>query len=173
MRIELHFGDITDLKTDCIVNAAKPSLLGGGGVDGAIHNKAGFKLKEYCKNLNGCEIGEAKITPGFESNSKYIIHTVGPRISLFNSIVGEQEIQKLKESYLNSLRLGCEYRLNELVFSNISTGSYGFPKALAAKISFETVEFFLCENDYPKKVTFCCYDLDNLQAYIDVIKEKI
>jgi O-acetyl-ADP-ribose deacetylase (regulator of RNase III) len=173
MRIELHFGDITELNTDCIVNAAKPSLLGGGGVDGTIHKKAGSKLKEYCKSLRGCEIGEAKITPGFESYSKFIIHTVGPRVSLFNLQVGEEEIEKLKQSYLNSLKLGSKNKFNDLVFSNISTGSYGFPKDLAAKISFEIVANFLNENEYPKKVTFCCYDIDNLQSYVDVIKRKL
>ena len=102
MRLELHFGDITEYKADCIVNAARYSLLGGGGVDGAIHNAAGSELKEFCKTLGGCKVGEAKLSPAFNLPSKFIIHTVGPRF-LFKS---EEEIQDLKNCYLNSLKIG-------------------------------------------------------------------
>jgi O-acetyl-ADP-ribose deacetylase (regulator of RNase III) len=169
VRLELHFGDITEYKSDCIVNAARPSLLGGGGVDGAIHKKAGNDLKEYCKTLGGCSVGKAKITPGFNLPSKNIIHTVGPRY-LFKS---EAEIEDLRNCYLNSLKLADENSFGELVFSNISTGAYGFPKDLAAKISFDVVRKYLLENEYPKKVVFCCYDIENMQLYMNLIKDKI
>lgn len=169
MRIELHYGDITDYRADCIVNAARPSLLGGGGVDGAIHNKAGNKLLEFCKTLGGCSVGEAKISPGFNLPCGSIIHTVGPRY-LFKT---ESEIQDLRNCYLNSLKIAKENKFKSLVFSNISTGAYGFPKYLASTISFETVTSFLLENELPRKVVFCCYDLENLELYMDLIKTTL
>ena len=169
MRIELHFGDITEYNADCIVNAARPSLIGGGGVDGAIHRKAGAQLSEFCKTLGGCSIGEAKISPAFNLPCKNVIHTVGPRY-LFKT---ESEIQDLRNCYLRSLEIAKEKEFKTLVFSNISTGAYGFPKNLASNISFETVTAFLLENEYPEKVVFCCYDLENLESYMNLIKEKI
>ena len=169
MRIELHFGDITEYNADCIVNAARPSLLGGGGVDGAIHKKAGTELLEFCKTLGGCSVGEAKISPAFNMPCKDIIHTVGPRY-LFKT---ESEIQDLRNCYLNSLEIAKGKEFKTLVFSNISTGAYGFPKNLASNVSFETVTSFLLENDYPEKVIFCCYDIENLELYLNLIKEKI
>ena len=168
MRIELHFGDITQYVADCIVNAARPSLLGGGGVDGAIHKKAGDELKEYCKTLGGCSVGETKLSPAFNLPSKYIIHTVGPRY-LFTT---QSEIEDLRNCYLNSLELAKKNKFKTLVFSNISTGAYGFPKELASQISFETVELFLKENEYPEKIVFCCYDIENLELYINLLKNK-
>ena len=169
MRIELHFGDITEYNADCIVNAARPSLIGGGGVDGAIHRKAGAQLSEFCKTLGGCSVGEAKISPAFNMPCKNIIHTVGPRY-LFKT---ESEIQDLRNCYLNSLEIAKGKEFKTLVFSNISTGAYGFPKSLASNVSFETVTSFLLENDYPEKVIFCCYDIENLELYLNLIKEKI
>ena len=169
MRIELHFGDITEYEADCIVNAARPSLLGGGGVDGAIHKKAGVELLEFCKTLGGCYVGEAKLSPSFNLQCKNIIHTVGPRY-LFKT---ESEHQDLRNCYYNSLEIAKEKKFNTLVFSNISTGSYGFPKDLASKISFEVVTSFLFENEFPKKVIFCCYDLTNFELYFNLIKEKL
>ena len=168
MKIELHFGDITEYNADCIVNAARPSLLGGGGVDGAIHKKAGEELKEYCKTLAGCSVGEAKLSPAFNLQSKNIIHTVGPRY-LFKT---ESEVEDLRNCYLNSLKLAKKNKFKTLVFSNISTGAYGFPKDLASKISFETVDSFLNKNEYPEKVVFCCYDLENLELYMNLIKNQ-
>lgn len=173
MRIELHYGDITELKFDCIVNAARPSLLGGGGVDGAIHKKAGVELKNYCLTLNGCEIGDAKLTPGFNLNAKYIIHTVGPRISQLSDSDLLNESSLLKKCYINSLNISRELKLNDIAFPNISTGAYGFPKYLAAKISFNTVKEFLLENEFPKKVTFCCYDLESLNYFIELIENEL
>jgi O-acetyl-ADP-ribose deacetylase (regulator of RNase III) len=166
MRIELHFGDITEYNADCIVNAAKTSLLGGGGVDGAIHKKAGIELKEFCRNLGGCKVGEAKLSPAFNLPSSFIIHTVGPRF-LFES---DLEINLLKECYQNSLVIAKQEKYESLVFSNISTGAYGFPIDLAAKLSFEVVSNFLINNNYPSKVIFCCYDIENLYAYSSIIK---
>lgn len=169
MRIELHFGDITEYVADCIVNAARSSLLGGGGVDGAIHKKAGKELLEFCKTLDGCSVGETKLSPAFNLPSKNIIHTVGPRY-LFKT---ESEIEDLKNCYLNSLELAKKNKFKTLVFSNISTGAYGFPKDLASEISFKTVVSFLKENDFPEKVVFCCYDLENLELYMNLIKFKL
>lgn len=166
MRIELHFGDITEYNADCIVNAARPSLLGGGGVDGAIHKKAGVGLSEFCKNLGGCSVGEAKISPAFDLPCNNIIHTVGPRYLFKN----ESEIQDLKNCYLNSLEIAKKKEIKTLVFSNISTGAYGFPKDLASTVSFETVTSFLLENEFPEKVIFCCYDIENLELYMNLIK---
>lgn len=165
MRIELHFGDITEYNADCIVNAARPSLLGGGGVDGAIHQKAGKELLEFCKTLGGCSVAEVKLSPGFNLPSKNIIHTVGPRY-LFKT---ESEIEDLRNCYLNSLELANKNKLKTLVFSNISTGAYGFPKDLASTISFEAVTSFLLENKFPEKVVFCCYDIENLELYMNLI----
>lgn len=169
MRVELHFGDITEYKADCIVNAARTSLLGGGGVDGAIHNKAGNELKEFCKTLGGCEVGEAKLSPAFQLPSNFIIHTVGPRYLFKN----ESEINALKNCYVNSLEIAKQEKFESLVFSNISTGAYGFPKDLASNISFEVVSSFLMKNDYPIKVVFCCYDIENLELYSDIIKKHL
>ncbi len=169
MRIELHFGDITEYNADCIVNAARPSLLGGGGVDGSIHRKAGTELKEFCKKLNGCAVGEVKISPAFNLPCKHIIHTVGPRY-LFQS---ESEKEDLKNCYLNALNIAKEYEFKTLVFPNISTGAYGFPKDIASNISFETVVSFLLENLFPEKVIFCCYDIENLELYLNLIKQKL
>ena len=169
MRIELHFGDITELQVECIVNAAKPSLLGGGGVDGAIHRASGVELKEFCRTLGGCKVGEAKLSPGYNLSSKNIIHTVGPRFLFKN----DDEINDLKNCYFNSLTIAKENKFKSIAFSNISTGAYGFPKELAAKTSLEVVYAFLLENDFPKKVIFCCYDIENLEIYTALIKSKL
>lgn len=169
MRIELHFGDITEYVADCIVNAARSSLLGGGGVDGAIHKKAGKELLEFCRTLDGCSVGEVKLSPGFNLLSKNIIHTVGPKYLFKN----ESEIEDLRNCYLNSLELAKKNEFKTLVFSNISTGAYGFPKDIAAEISFKTVVSFLNENNLPEKVVFCCYDLENLEMYTNLIKNKL
>ena len=169
MRIELHLGDITDLQVDCIVNAAKPSLLGGGGVDGAIHRRAGLELKEFCKSLGGCKVGEAKLSPAYNLPSKYIIHTVGPRLLFKNDSANKD----LENCYINSLNVAKEQNFKTLVFSNISSGAYGFPKNLAASISMDAVISFLLENEFPNKVIFCCYDIENLELYTSLFKSKL
>lgn len=166
MRLELHFGDITELEVDCIINAAKPSLLGGGGVDGAIHRKAGSELREFCKALNGCSVGRAKLSPGFNLPAKYIIHTVGPRYLFKN----ENERNQLRQCYVSVLELAKEQKFQSIAFSNISTGAYGFPKDIAAEISTSAIAEHLKKNEYPNKVIICCYDKENFELYNQLFK---
>jgi O-acetyl-ADP-ribose deacetylase len=167
-RIELVQGDITKLQVDAIVNAANNSLLGGGGVDGAIHKAAGPGLLEVCRLLGGCATGEAKLTKGFKLPAKFIIHTVGPVWSGGNN--NEEEL--LASCYRNSLKLAAEYKCKEIAFPNISTGIYHFPKELAAQIALREVKQFLAENPVPEKVIFVCYDKDNLVFCQEILKNK-
>ncbi|MFN3411764.1 MAG: O-acetyl-ADP-ribose deacetylase [Exilispira sp.] len=162
-RIEIYKGDITDLKVDAIVNAANTSLLGGGGVDGAIHRKAGKELLEECKRLGGCETGQAKITKGFNLPAKFVIHTVGPVYKDGNH--GEHQL--LKNCYINSLKIAGEMKMNTIAFSAISTGVYRYPKQEACIIALESTLNFLSQNDYPKKVIFVCYDEENYKIYLN------
>lgn len=166
MMIELVLGDITELEVDCIVNAAKPSLLGGGGVDGAIHRKAGKELKEFCTTLGGCKVGEAKISPSFDLPSNFIIHTVGP-MYLFKN---EKEQSQLKQCYESVLEIAKSKKIKSLAFSNISTGAYDFPKELAATISLEAISTHLQYNEFPSKVIICCYDNENFEIYKNLMK---
>ena len=160
-KTELFHGDITRLRVDAIVNAANPSLLGGGGVDGAIHRAAGPELKEYCRKCGGARSGEAKISPGFRLPAKYIIHAVGP--VWHGGQNNEAEI--LRNAYLNSLRLASEYGIKTIAFPNISTGVYGFPKKEAAKIAIETVKDYLSEHPEIEKVIFAVFDPENKAIY--------
>jgi len=141
MKIEVVKEDITEMKVDAIVNAANKSLLGGGGVDGAIHRAAGPKLKEACRKLNGADTGEAKITEGFNLPARYVIHAVGP---VYND-GSSGEADKLKSCYQNSMRLAEEYDLKTIAFPAISTGIYGYPKEEAAEIAVDTIRS--CETD--------------------------
>lgn len=160
-RISIIKGDITKLEVDVIVNAANKTLLGGGGVDGAIHRVAGKELLEECKTLNGCETGEAKITKGYKLPAKYVIHTVGP---VWNG--GKyNEPEKLKNCYQNSLNLAKQYDLKTIAFPSISTGIYGYPVESASKIAIETVISFLNENQVPEKVDFVCFSDSDLKIY--------
>jgi O-acetyl-ADP-ribose deacetylase (regulator of RNase III) len=165
--IKVVHGDITELEVDCIVNAARPSLLGGGGVDGAIHSKAGSELREFCKTLGGCKGGEAKITPGFNLKAKYIIHTVGPRY-LYGSSV---EIEKLKSCYANTLKIFLEKQIQSICFPNISTGAYGFPKEQAAEIAIQTITEFVEKKSVNGEIIFCCYDDENYSIYKQKLKQ--
>lgn len=160
-KIKLIKGDITKLEVDAIVNAANKSLLGGGGVDGAIHRAAGSALLAECKTLNGCETGQAKITKGYNLMAKHIIHTVGPvwRGGRNN------ESTLLASCYLESLKLTVENNLQSVAFPNISTGVYGFPKKKAAMIAVEEVKDFLNINNLVDKVIFCCFDDENYELY--------
>ncbi len=160
-RIELIMADITKLGVDAIVNAANRTLLGGGGVDGAIHRAAGIELYNECKTLNGCETGRAKITKAYRLPSRFVIHTVGPVWR--NGTCNEAEM--LKSCYLSSLELARQIGIKTIAFPNISTGIYGFPKVQAAKIAVETVQQFLQHNFLPEKVFFCCFDDENFQIY--------
>lgn len=164
-RVQLYQGDITQLHVDAIVNAANKSLLGGGGVDGAIHRAAGPRLLEECRKLNGCETGEAKITQAYKLPCRFVIHTVGP--VWYGGKIGEREM--LASAYLNSLKLAVEYQLYTIAFPNISTGVYHFPKDLAAQIALETVNRFLAENDLPETVIFCVFDDENYGIYKKLI----
>jgi len=160
-RIQILQGDITALKVDAIVNAANTSLLGGGGVDGAIHRAAGPGLLEECKTLGGCPTGEAKITSAYNLPAKFVIHTAGPVWSGGN----RNEDQLLANCYRNSLRIAENMKLSNIAFPNISTGAYGFPKERAASIALNEVKKFLEKNKEIDKVIFVIYDKENLAIY--------
>ena len=165
-RIKLHQGDITKLKVDAIVNAANKSLLGGGGVDGAIHRAAGKELPEETKKLNGCETGDAKITKGYNLPAKHVIHTVGPVWSGGNR--GEPE--KLASCYRRSLEVAVENGVKTIAFPNISTGVYGYPKKPAAEIAVKEVGAFLKNNDSVERVIFCVFDEENFKLYSEIME---
>jgi O-acetyl-ADP-ribose deacetylase (regulator of RNase III) len=160
-RIEIEKGDITKFKVDAIVNAANTSLLGGGGVDGAIHRAAGPKLLEECRTLNGCPTGEAKITRGYNLPAKYVIHTVGPVWSGGN----HNEETLLANCYRNSLHLAVENKIKSIAFPAISTGVYHFPIEQATKIAVKETKEFLEKNKFIQKVIFVCFDEDTYRVY--------
>ncbi len=165
-RIKLHKGDITKLNVDAIVNAANTTLLGGGGVDGAIHRAAGPKLHEECKTLNGCATGEAKITKGYNLPAKFVIHTVGP---VWNGGKYNEE-NLLAGCYKNSLKLAEENNITSIAFPAISTGVYRFPAELAARIAIREVKNFLVKNDTLAKVIFVCFDESTYKVYEKYLK---
>jgi O-acetyl-ADP-ribose deacetylase (regulator of RNase III) len=154
-------GDITKLDVDAIVNAANPALLGGGGVDGAIHRAAGKDLLEECRNLGGCQTGEAKITKGYKLPAKYVIHTVGPVWSGGNS----REDEKLRNCYRNSLELAVKNNIKTIAFPAISTGIYGFPVSRAASIAINTVKDFVKSDNSIEKVIFVCFSKEDFDLY--------
>jgi len=164
-RIELIKGDITKLEVDAVVNAANTRLLGGGGVDGAIHRAAGPQLLEECRTLNGCETGSAKITKGYLLPAKFVIHTVGP---VWRGGRNNEE-SLLVSCYSTSLKLALENNCRTIAFPNIGTGVYGFPKSKAAQIAVQEVYDFLNKNILPEKVIFCCFDDENYQLYQAIV----
>lgn len=153
--------DITTLKVDAIVNAANSSLLGGGGVDGAIHRAAGPELLEACRALGGCPTGEARITNGFQLPANYVIHTVGP---VWHG-GGHNEATLLAACYRNALKLAIEHRCRSISFPSISTGAYGFPVEQAAAIATATVHEVLANENSIEEVIFCCFSDDDLEMY--------
>ena len=167
--IELVKGDITRIQVDAIVNAANTSLLGGGGVDGAIHRAGGKAILEECQKIRakqgGCKVGEAVITTGGNLPAKYVIHTVGPVWQGGNN----EEETLLATAYRNSLRLAVQNKIHTIAFPNISTGIYGFPKDKAAKIAVNAVNSFLQSTDQVSKVVFVCFDDENYSLYRDIL----
>ncbi len=167
-RIQLYQGDITEMHVDAIVNAANKNLLGGGGVDGAIHRVAGPKLLEECTKLKGCETGQAKITLAYRLPCRFVIHTVGP--VWHGGEIGEPK--QLASAYQSSLKLAKEHQLKTVAFPNISTGVYAFPKQLAAEIAIGTVRNFLKDDDSFEEITFCVYDDENYEIYEKLLTQK-
>lgn len=169
-RIKLIQGDITKIKVDAIVNAANTSLLGGGGVDGAIHRAGGSAILEECQKIRdrqgGCKAGEAVITTGGHLPAKYVIHTVGP---VWNGGTHHEE-ELLASAYRNSLQLAVEHKIETIAFPNISTGIYHFPKDKAATIAVATVSEFLMEHDELKQVIFACFDRENYKLYEGILQ---
>jgi O-acetyl-ADP-ribose deacetylase len=169
MKIELIKGDITKIKIDAIVNAANSSLLGGGGVDGAIHRTGGKEILNDCIKIRnkqgGCKVGEAVITTAGKLAARKVIHTVGPR---WNNNESNEE-DKLRSCYLKSLQLAEENNLKSIAFPNISTGIYKFPKNKAAQIAIKVVKEF--ESELIDEIVFVCYDDENYKLYFDILKE--
>ncbi|NMM45835.1 O-acetyl-ADP-ribose deacetylase [Rhodospirillaceae bacterium KN72] len=161
LRMEVVEGDITVLDIDAIVNAANETLLGGGGVDGAIHRAAGPELAIYCRTLGGCPTGEARITPGFRLPARHVIHTVGPVWGGGQS--GEDDL--LASCYRNSLALAVENEVRTIAFPAISTGVYGFPAERAATIAVETVTEFLNTDTVIARVLFCCFGTESARYH--------
>lgn len=163
-------GDITKLRVDAIVNAANHSLLGGGGVDGAIHRAAGRELYEECKALGGCKTGEAKITKGYKLPAKYVIHTVGPIYGRENG----KEAELLANCYKNSLKLAIEHNIKTISFPSISTGAYGYPIEEASEIAITTVKKFLDdEKDHIEKVYFVAFSDADFKVYEDLLSNVL
>jgi O-acetyl-ADP-ribose deacetylase (regulator of RNase III) len=160
-RIRVHTGDITKLAVDAIVNAANSSLLGGGGVGGAIHRAAGPELEFECRMLNDCKVGDAKLTKGYRLPARYIIHTVGP---VWQG-GGKGEAELLASCYIRSLEIAAAKDCRTVAFPAISTGIYRYPKNEATQIAVGTVAAFIGRNTFPETVTFCCFDQQTAELY--------
>ena len=160
--ISVIVGDITRLHVDAIVNAANETLLGGGGVDGAIHRAAGPELLEACRPLSGCPTGEARITPGFRLHAQWVIHTVGP---VWRG-GGRGEAALLENAYRNSLELALKHGVQTIAFPAISTGAYGFPKRDAARIAVTVMRAY---QDKFKEITACCFAEDDAEVYREIV----
>ena len=167
-RIQVAEGDITTFRVDALVNAANTALLGGGGVDGAIHRVAGPELLDECRPLGGCRTGEAKITRGYRLPAKWVIHTVGP--VWHDGIHGEDDL--LANCYRNSLRLAVENALRRIAFPGISTGAYRFPLERAARIAVGETRKFLATNETLTNVIFVCYGTEAVEVYNRILNES-
>jgi O-acetyl-ADP-ribose deacetylase (regulator of RNase III) len=165
--IKIIKGDITTLKVDAIVNAANTTLLGGGGVDGAIHKAAGPGLLQECRTLKGCPIGQAKITSAYNLPCKFVIHAVGPVWK--GGDFGEEGL--LASAYANPIRIAGNMKLESIAFPNISTGIYSFPKKLAADIAIASVKKSLRDAPSIQEVIFCIFDNENLEIYQSILAE--
>jgi O-acetyl-ADP-ribose deacetylase (regulator of RNase III) len=168
-RVSIVRGDITALDVDAIVNAANSTLLGGGGVDGAIHRAAGPELLAECRKLGGARTGEAKITRGYRLRAKHVIHAVGP--VWHGGSRGEPEL--LASCYEKSLALARDHGLRSIAFPSISTGAYGYPIELAAVVAQSTVRAFLLANALPERVIFCCFSESDRHVYLDVARREL
>ena len=160
--------DITTLAVDAIVNAANSSLLGGGGVDGAIHRAAGPELVQECRLLGGCKVGEAKLTKGYRLPARFIVHTVGP--VWHGGTNGEPEL--LASCYRRSLALAASKGVRSIAFPSISTGVYGYPIELAAAVAVSAVSSALAQYDSIQEVIFCCFSAGDLAVYQRLLREK-
>ncbi|WP_412989050.1 O-acetyl-ADP-ribose deacetylase [Pediococcus siamensis] len=169
MSLNIIQGDITKQAVDAIVNAANTTLLGGGGVDGAIHRAAGPKLLEACRPLHGCPTGEAKITPGFDLPARYVIHTPGP---VWRGGT-HQEAKLLHNSYQNSLSLAEQNKCRSVAFPSISTGVYRFPLTQGARIAVDTIQTFLTTAKFVENVTMVCFDDRTYHAYVAALSNHI
>jgi len=166
-RIEVVRDDITRLDVEVIVNAANKSLLGGGGVDGAIHRAAGPGLLAECRQLGGCPTGHARLTAGHGLRAKYVIHAVGP---VYRS-GREGEADLLRSCYRESLELAAEKQAESIAFPCISTGVFGYPKPEACRVATDTVAAWLREREHPRRVTFCCYEIADVTLYRNLLRD--
>lgn len=167
--INVKKGDITEEKVDVIVNAAKNTLLGGGGVDGAIHSKGGRIILEQCKKIGGCPTGEARITTAGNLPSKYVIHTVGP--IYHGGEMGEEKL--LYNAYYNSLKLASEYNLKTISFPSISTGAYGYPIEKAVEVVLKAIKDFLDADDVLEEINFILFSEDNYKIYHEYFQNNL
>ena len=167
-KLTLLCADITGLEVDAIVNAANSALLGGGGVDGAIHRAAGPDLLQECRMLNGCKVGKAKITKGYRLKARHVIHTVGP---VWHG-GAQKEAELLADCYRNSLQLAVDNGLTSVAFPCISTGVYRYPLEKAATVAVTTVKAFVAETDRISEVIFCCFSEKDLACYTQLLESR-